>query len=75
MSIITKNYPCSLEVWWGADEPILTASELYFSNREEVIEYLNTHLQEYKGKDVECYISQSYDNKAHEMLPIVITIR
>lgn len=68
MERINKHYPCSIQVWWGADEPILKKSDLYFSNKDEVIEYLNTHLQEYKGKDVECYVYQFYNNSPHEIL-------
>ncbi|MGJ1015466.1 hypothetical protein K6V25_16050 [Bacteroides salyersiae] len=50
MEKINKNYPCSIQVWWGSDEPILEKTDLYFSNKNEVIEYLNTHLQEYIRK-------------------------
>ncbi len=64
--MINKNYPCILEVWWGGDEPILTEKDLYFSNKQEVIKYLNEHLQKYKGRDIECYIRQSYNNKTTE---------
>lgn len=66
MNRINKNCPCRIEVWWGSDEPILKESGLYFSNQEEIMKYLNTRLQKYKGEDVECYVYQFYNNKPHE---------
>jgi hypothetical protein len=73
MNRINKNYPCSIEVWCGADDPILKERDLYFSNKKEVIEYLNSHLQKYKGEDVECYVYQFYNNMPHEStIPVSI---
>lgn len=50
MKRILKHYPCSLEAWVGADEPVLEEVNLYFSRKDEVKEYLNRKLQKFKGK-------------------------
>ena len=49
MSRIIKNCPCTLEVWSGPDEPILKEWNMYFNCKNEIKEYLNNKLQEFKG--------------------------
>lgn len=58
MSRIIKNCPCTLEVWSGPDEPILKEWNMYFNCKNEIKEYLNSKLQEFKGDMVECYVYQ-----------------
>lgn len=60
MSRIIKNCPCTLEVWSGPDEPILKEWNMYFNCKNEIKEYLNNKLQEFKGDMVECYVFINY---------------
>ncbi len=66
MDRIIKKCPCSLEVWWGAGEPLYKESNLYFNNKKEVREYLNERLQTCKGETIECYVYQHHKGKSHE---------
>ena len=50
MKRIINKCPCSLEAWVGADEPVFSEQNLYFSRKVEVKEYLYKRLQKYKGK-------------------------
>lgn len=67
MQQIIKNYPCSLQAWIGAGEPVLKEGGLYFSRKDEVREYLNGKLQMFKGEMVECYVSQTFKGKSREI--------
>lgn len=67
MNRIIIGSPCSLEAWAGADEPVLSGQNLYFSRKDEVKEYLNEKLQKYKGEMVECYVYQFYKGKPREI--------
>ena len=40
MKRIINKCPCSLEAWVGADEPVFSEQNLYFSRKVEVKEYL-----------------------------------
>lgn len=68
MKRIINKFPCSLEAWVGADEPVFSEQNLYFSRKVEVKEYLNRKLQKYKGEMVECYVYQFYKGKPREVL-------
>lgn len=68
MSRIIKNCPCTLEVWSGPDEPILKEWNMYFNCKNEIKEYLNSKLQEFKGNMVECYVYQLHKGKLSEVL-------
>lgn len=57
-SKIKKNVPCSLQVWDGCDV-ILDETGLYFTNREELLEYLDEHLPNYRSEMLEYYLTQS----------------
>lgn len=68
MKRIINKCPCSLEAWVGADEPVFSEQNLYFSRQVEVKEYLYKRLQKYKGEMVECYVYQFYKGKPREVL-------
>lgn len=44
MEHIIKNNPCSLETWIEADEVLPNETDLHFSRKDEVKEYLNRKL-------------------------------
>lgn len=74
MDRIIKNCPCSVQAWWGGDEPIDKGCNLYFNNKNEVKEYLNERLQAYKGELIECYVFQNYKGKPRE-IPVSFEIK
>lgn len=74
MMKIISNCPCSLETWIGADEVLPNETDLHFSRKDEVKEYLNRKLQKFKGEMVECYVHQSYKGKPRE-IPVCFEVK
>ena len=48
-------------------KPILKEWNMYFNCKNEIKEYLNNKLQEFKGDMVECYVYQLHKGKLSEV--------
>lgn len=59
---IRKGTPCELQVWDGCEE-ILNETNLFFSDRNELLEYLDKNLSDFKGKNIEYYLTQYIQEK------------